>query len=321
MKFGFIGNLFRSMSKSKVTLARLQQLAVQGGINKSGTKKAIIAGLRDSIRCPQPLSPDSRILSIDIGIRNLAFSLLTPPRSQAGLPTVHAWTRMALSAKSTEVPEDFSPAAMSQVAASLVAQHLLPLRPSHVLIERQRFRSAGSPTVFEWTLRANVLEAMLYATFSTLRLTGQWDGMLVPVFPKRVSSFLLAPQVAADQSDSTRTKRHLAIKKEKIDLVGSWLASEEAMLFASKRTKVTAEQFLRRWKGGRAGKVSKGAQDMQDCELSGACPELGTKLDDLADCLLQGIAWLRWQVNLDSTARLPEIASLLEALDESDSVA
>ena len=78
-------------------------------------------------------------------------------------------------AESGTEPDPFSPASLARVTTALVRDALLPLRPTHVLIERQRFRSAGHAAVQEWTLRVNTLEAMLHAALRTVREYGLWD--------------------------------------------------------------------------------------------------------------------------------------------------
>ncbi|SPQ20435.1 b40b04f9-dc7e-414f-94f4-fc5e559071d6 [Thermothielavioides terrestris] len=204
----------------KQPAATLQALCASCGLKKSGTKAALVQRLRRAARRLQPLPPTARILSIDLGLRNFAFCLLSPaaqqppaspPQQPASSPAIitspvhlHAWHRLDLTLPSTRTPpppeadqtkgtqepnpdreelerrdreeveeegddDEFSPAALAALALRLATTHLLPLRPSHVLIERQRFRTAGGAAIFEWTLRVNTLEAMLHAVLATLR--------------------------------------------------------------------------------------------------------------------------------------------------------
>lgn len=64
----------------------------------------------------------------------------------------------------------FSPAALSTMTLAVIREILLPLRPTHILIERQRYRTQGKSHIGEWTLRVNTLEAILHAMFAALRV-------------------------------------------------------------------------------------------------------------------------------------------------------
>lgn len=92
--------------------------------------------------------------------------------------------------------DPFAPPHMAKAALALVTRRFLPLQPTHVLIERQRFRSAGQSAVQEWTVRVNMLEAMLYAVFTTLNFSSYSLSSLPAInteatpisYPKRSSS-------------------------------------------------------------------------------------------------------------------------------------
>ncbi|KAL2265252.1 hypothetical protein VTJ83DRAFT_6352 [Remersonia thermophila] len=75
---------------------------------------------------------------------------------------------------------DFSPVSLAASTLGLVTSRLLPLRPTHVLIERQRFRTAGAAAVLEWTVRVNSLEAMLHAAFAALNRESREAGRALP---------------------------------------------------------------------------------------------------------------------------------------------
>jgi len=81
-------------------------------------------------------------------------------------------------------------------------------------------------------------------------------------------------------------------KGAKIDLVRNWLASADKFELASEDVVALAEAYLQKWDrkpGGPKGKrVSKDAAVIVE--------QMG-KLDDLADCLLQGMAFIKWEEN------------------------
>ncbi|KAK1772421.1 mitochondrial resolvase Ydc2 [Phialemonium atrogriseum] len=330
---------------TKLSLGQLRNLTLQCGINRSGTKGVLIQRLDQTLRDHRPLGPDARVLSIDLGIRNLAYSLLSPPlarpsRAQRGSkagPAVHAWRPLSLApapgaaagdqdqgpadGADEALAADFSPASLSRIALRLVQERLLPLRPTHVLIERQRFRSGGGSAVYEWTVRVNSLEAMLYATFATLQALGHWDGVVLPIDPKRVSTFLLEDQkvvgddgverggedpdcvpgakkaggkarkdaTGAEVKSSGRVAREN--KKRKIDLVGNWLVHHKLAMAGVEATAMRIA-FLEKW----LPKEHLGKRSAEGLALKGTAESI-RKLDDVADSLLQGVAWLRWEEN------------------------
>ncbi|KAF7173710.1 hypothetical protein CNMCM5623_005922 [Aspergillus felis] len=178
--------------------SQLQRIAQATGIQSSGTKACLIARLNEELPQPEPENQlractststststntsTMSILSIDMGIQNLAYAhLLVPRDSSSGTATapavvkLNAWRRLAVSdalldpglvpnspgkskegRSSTQQKKEkhtFSPAEYARTAYALVTGLLHAYRPSHVLIERQRFRSGGGSAVQEWTLR------------------------------------------------------------------------------------------------------------------------------------------------------------------------
>lgn len=355
----------------RFTATQLKQLARLCGKSRSGTKAVIAERIVDGLRDFKPLAPGTRVLSIDLGIRNLAYTLLevagsshVPTANKTKIPSplpatpiLHAWERLALipkipkalkpktsrkgktpppdtgqdaaalaapeieptkkSAKSktkkskqhyleqedrtqdatllaaaqgdpttTPVPiEDFSPTRLSALAVDLILTRLLPLRPDLVILEQQRFRSMGGSTVLEWTLRVNSLESMLYAAFTTLQKLGQWPhGKLEGVVARNVLEFMAAQE---GEGASIWTKEAKGDNKRiKKDIVGRMLSTNVGVrLGGDKRVEDVVSEYLERWSAnGKRGKATGGTEGLK-------------KLDDLADCLLQGIAFIRWQEN------------------------
>lgn len=353
----------------KLTSAQLKSIARLCGKSRSGTKAVMADRIVDDLRTFEPLAPGTRVLSIDLGIRNLAYSLLEVPESNHGLPAksakrttkknigpssvvpiaprLLAWERLALipradkvvspkrSARKTRkkskadeeidsaqqeeevlpkkgrrkskpdevasgpqaddltadadptttpvLMEDFSPARLSALAVDLILNRLLPLRPDVVTLEQQRFRQMGGSGVYEWTLRVNSLESMLYAVLTLLRETGQWHrgGRIEPIVARNVLEFMVVRDRAAGFDVGDIWGRGADNKKVKKDIIGRALASAEGLVVEG-APEAVASEYLDEWQGKKS--FQRKADRMK-------------KLDDLADCLLQGLAFIHWQNN------------------------
>ncbi|KAI4183625.1 MAG: hypothetical protein LQ348_004647 [Seirophora lacunosa] len=289
-------------------LKQLEAIARATGTNSSGTKPILISNIREAIlpnlpknstastKPPKKHNHGYSILSIDMGIRNLAYCHLSLPStwgltlpSQEPLttttsrkitPKIKHWARIDVSKSSNNgrhsstssatldqktKKEPFDPSTYASHAHSLLTRTLLPLAPTptHILIERQRFRSTGGSAVQEWTLRVNMLEAMLYAALHTLRASGAWQGAVLPVEPGKVARFWVGGEEGRGKGKREKTKRRkMAVARE---LVGHGADVE-----------VEEGEAVREIMGEK-GK--------------------GAKFDDLADSLLQGLAWVKWEEN------------------------
>ncbi|KAL2142817.1 hypothetical protein VTI28DRAFT_711 [Corynascus sepedonium] len=308
------------------TALALRNLCASCGLPKTGPKRVLVQRLRRAAKQFQPVPPAARILSIDLGIRNFAFSLLSPvspPRTSSSTQVpneplnspvhLHAWHRLDLTlpdAKGLErnaarkaaepalkegVSEEeekegeegdkedaYSPTALAALTAHLVRARLLPLRPTHVLIERQRFRTGGAAAVFEWTLRVNSLEAMLHAAFAALlrRKTwspdaagsgvgdvregeGGWDGEVYSVLPRAVAGYLFPADdaVAASTSGAEVTgetngeKRegrkagkagaaYQLLKREKVAMLARYLTDQGLIIPEGAQTEEMVRLFI-----------------------------------------------------------------------------
>lgn len=170
---------------------------------------------------------------------------------------------------------------------------LLPHKPSTILIERQRFRSGGAAAVQEWTLRVNLLEGMIWAV---LRAMGYGERSEVGVGVESVSP----ARVAGFWVQGTGKGR--VEKRDKIEVVGQWLEGDLGVRFEGEAERVKTA-FLGKLRGvGRKEKV-KLAEFGAAGNSEGRHQGVG-KLDDLADCLLQVAAWVKWRDNRRGLARI-----------------
>ena len=188
--------------------------------------------------------------------------------------------------------EAFDPATYSVCAHDLIAS-LLKSAPTQFLIERQRFRSMGGTAVQEWTLRVNMFEAMIYAVLQTYAARRLWAGTADSVAPRKVIKFWLgdgrdSEDPAGHGSKSVRTKT------AKVKLVASWLEQGDRVRLKGAAASM-GRAFLERRRAGK--KMDRKVATTANQNGDGAAGVETGKLDDLADCLLQGMAWVRWEEN------------------------
>lgn len=345
------------MVLDQLKLTQLRRLAIAVGSLCSGTKSSITRGILNELQHVPSLgtcgrktnSPGGsignlRVLSIDMGVQNLAYAYMTTSnvtaancqrlgdRTDALNPVVHAWNRLSvfspdggISASPDSGNADYSAAKYAAAAYSFITRVIEKYDPTHVLIEQQRFRSGGSSAVLEWTLRVGVFEGMLHAILRTLK-EQQKDSFCVQevasISPARTARFWLA----GAHGDGTKTKKTTGRegKQAKIDIVGHSLHKGQTLFTPSgQQATAMAEQFLQRWRNskngtGRASKIAKtkgksandkpeemgrAASDDLSAKpnlsytvqpIGSEAPQSLRKLDDLSDCLLQGLAWLQW---------------------------
>jgi cruciform cutting endonuclease 1 len=285
----------------------LKRIALAIGANSGGTKPVLTERLTTSLLQPRLYSAPSpfppRLLSIDMGIRNLAYCHLSLPidwnEKSRVLPTVHSWSKVSITSRQhdedtgKEIKETYSPSAYAVHAHTLITRLVLSHMagwmhpPTDILIERQRFRSGGSSAVQEWTLRVNVFEAMLYAVLHTLKEQGKWKGNVWGVAPRKVVDYWIGD--GNGQECGVKAVKKMSKSREgkeaKIALVEKWLRAGNVVKLESGPQELAVE-FLRKRDGGKSAR-SKGSD--------GSEKEVLRKLDDVADCLLQGVAWIEWE--------------------------
>lgn len=206
--------------------------------------------------------------------------------------------------------ESFEPSVYALLANTFVRHLLNRFSPlDAVLIERQRYRSNSAPAIQEWTVRVNMFEAMLHAVFCCLH--GKESPVAESVSPNRVTKFWL-DRMGGRFLDIQKPKGRK--KKEVLgEGPGEELGAEGANVVIKKgrtygKAKLAKVSLVKEWL--RSGDVVSLGKDVRGIAADfgpvkgrrKANSVSGGKLDDLADCLLQGIAWIRWEENRKSLA-------------------
>ncbi|KAJ6258431.1 hypothetical protein Dda_6471 [Drechslerella dactyloides] len=299
--------------------SELKEILLKCGWPVSGTKAAMAEQIQARVPqsrltvfqrassgalAPAKMQPtEHRILSLDMGIKNLALSLLkVPPNDlpsgEALLPEILAWQRFSLfnfspnstmESKEHHSPRavegekfDFSAVSLSPLATGLARHLVTAYKPTIIAIEKQRYRTMGSAAVQEWTIRVNKLEAMLHAALRVLQEEGIWErGLICSICPQRTTAFWLN-RYGLLQGVRTGS----ATKPLKVKLVRMWLADGNAVKYDRKNDMITETTSMF---------IKTSARPKHTVE----------KLDDLADCLLQGLGIIRWEQNrLETMERL-----------------
>ena len=218
-----------------------------------------------------------------MGLRNMAYCLLEVESSPCSQPAiVREWKRIQIIKpdlqQEPEARKRIAPfldtAQMANLAFELF-QRQLPDADT-ILIEEQRFRTGGASMVQEWTLRVNKFEAMMHAVLYTLAKVGDdhWRSVTsCSVSPLKVAGYWydrfadLAPPSRSKGKGKAGASTNRHAKQAKISM----------------RDRIVVEGLL----------VQR--QSVQgENEVTAAATG---KQDDLADCLLQGLAWIEWHKN------------------------
>lgn len=198
--------------RGAITLVQIKTLLARIGSGVGGTKPELTQRLYSDLDVPKlqdvSSSKTGRILSVDMGIRNMAFCVCDvevrrPSKSSSSTKpsvklSVLAWAPISVSDLAAQEEqaasdpatklssqlsqagkESFRPSILSRAAYALLKRTLLPYAPNTVLIEQQRYRTNASAAIQEWTYHVNMLEGMIWAILETLKQESS-DRLILP---------------------------------------------------------------------------------------------------------------------------------------------
>ncbi|PWW79355.1 ribonuclease H-like protein [Tuber magnatum] len=186
------------------------------------------------------------------------------------------------------IKESFEPAIFAVHANNFcrsIIQRFPPL--DAILIEQQRMKSGAGIALVEWIVHVNRFEAMIHATLRCLREQEKTSATVESVSPARVMDYWIDEGIKV----MSRVRRRTASGE---------MAYVERKVSGPSKTKMQKIALVSEWiEKGMMFDVAEGLEDIADhfAPPSAGVRRKVVKLDDLADCLLQGLAWAEWQEN------------------------
>lgn len=270
----------------KVSLALLSEMASKCGLSRTGTKQS----LSHSILSKAFIEPSYHsICSIDIGTRELAYVELD-------LKCDYWYKVNRWKVSSLDLPKSYHPTVYATILRDyLLKEGLLQkeARPSidhstdcWFLLERQRTRSFGHPAISESFLKVLFVEVQLHSLLLDRcksidpRAVGRYFDLGCGKEKKKHAVKLIDQVIVKAAHNESNVKDH-AIKEEnrKDNVPLSW---KDRLIFE--------KHHVAMWQEAKA-----------------------SSKDDLADCLLQGVAYFDWRLNaLDFASRLSQDAAIIQ---------
>ncbi|EEB09539.1 cruciform cutting endonuclease Cce1 [Schizosaccharomyces japonicus yFS275] len=257
-----------------LTVSFLRDSCMLTGLSTVGRKAELLQKLIST-----PVHTTKNVLAVDLGIHNLAVCSLSASK-QGESPVIHHWLMDDLCRPDNvfgvkwsgkfELPE------IADLAYQLLARLHVLFQPQYILLEKQRFRT-GRATIPEWTLRVNSLECMLHGIHYAQRQidSAKPQSRLLAINPKQAYTYW------SRTTDCHVTGQTYANNKScRVDLVRELLATNQLVL-----------------------KLPNGESQFQQFQkekdnITKHTPK--KRQFDLADSALLGLAWIRWQYQLQT---------------------
>ncbi|KAG0341168.1 hypothetical protein BG000_009999 [Podila horticola] len=287
------------------------------------------------------------IISIDVGIRNLAWVELSsrgeilrwsvddllgvdgtpevdgsadPGQAQdlrEGAPSqttntcTHETTNTKKKAKQSKKapPPLYDPRSVALRLDQIMQTIVDSDRIEGVIVERQRFRTAGMHSVLDATFKCGVVEGMIHtwlALWEKGRALGSQDKkhkdvVVESISPRAVGTWWSIGSVSRSDNDSSSDEsKDSDSEVEASDVDGMSKKSKKTPKYATKKKQ--SRLIVDGWVQKLGDKENKAGTSDKNHPLRVSCSptirewyRLEKKRDDLSDCLLQAVAWYEWR--------------------------
>lgn len=299
-EFSYLQALFKSLFLSDSLL-----ISFNTASSSSFTKTNLLDIISDGLSAPSIIySTDDQtkisrenysVLSIDVGVKNFSYCKM---EIEADNPynkpiEIVEWDKLDVLNWYGDQNLEFNPVNYAALASSIVSRLILgkTARPDLILIERQRFRSMGSSSVLEAVIRSAVLENMIFASLKSLKdyEPNNFQYLVQSSSPLIMTSFWESYKTSTDlRFDKLESASR---KKHRIELVSDWILNSKTI-----KLKGLTKDLLSQFSNGpnNSRRLNKIVNSINGITKSDSETN---KSDDLADSLLHGITWLRFEKN------------------------
>lgn len=246
---------------SSLTATNLKKISQACGTKLVGRKSEVIHALkRNASLLNATIEKPIRLISLDPGVVNLGVTKMSIPAAQNinAVPTVEQCYRDSIHIDSKSSNPEFAEATVDFLSRILRGSDSVDF----VLIEQQRSRSSGGPSIPTAILRNNVLEGMLFAVIQASYPCTR--ALSIP--PKSVVNYWSKVDQSVNEKNVKPRRTYAMSKAIRRDLIGEWLNDGSNLHFS-------------------------------DPQILSRLRSLQGKRDDVHDSLVQAMTWAEWRIN------------------------